>query len=168
MITIDSQIWIYYLDSNAAENSNVINYLDGKNNDGVIFKEKIFVSAIIPLEVAHNFFRNEEIPVEKAYEIIMNTFHLKNLEIKELTISIMDIALKIVAKNRKKGIGGRDAVILAMMEQDQIETIITHDKNILKLNNLRRIDPVFNPPLILEITEDFDQEQFKKRIQELN
>jgi len=164
LISIDSQIWIYYLDSNATESANVIRYLDGNNNDGIIATEKIIINTIIPLEVAHNFFRNEEIDVEKAYEIITSTFQLENMEIKEITLALMELALKIVAKNRRKGIGGRDALILATMEQEQINTLVSHDKNLLELINLRRIDPVFNPPLILEIGDKFDQIEFKNRI----
>jgi len=164
LISIDSQIWIYYLDSNATESANVIRYLDGNNNDGIIATEKIIINTIIPVEVAHNFFRNEEIDVEKAYEIITSTFQLENMEIKEITLALMELALKIVAKNRRKGIGGRDALILATMEQEQINTLVSHDKNLLELINLRRIDPVFNPPLILEIGDKFDQIEFKNRI----
>jgi predicted nucleic acid-binding protein len=167
LISIDSQIWIYYLDANAVENKNVLRYLDGKEEDGILFKEKILITTIIPLEVAHNFFRNEEIDPEKAYEIITNTFHLQNLEIKEVSMALMEEALKILAKNRKKGIGGRDAIILATLEQEQVDTIITHDKNLLELKNLRRIDPVFNPPLLLETGEKFDQTEFKEKLRDL-
>lgn len=79
----------------------------------------------------------------------------------------MELALKIVAKNRTKGIGGTDALLLATMEQEQINTIVTHDKILLELINLRRIDPVFNPPLVLEIGERFDLNEFKRRIQSI-
>lgn len=168
LISIDSQIWIYYLDSNAIENSNVVKYLDGIDDDGVLFQEKILINTIIPLEVAHNFFRNIEIDITKAYEIITSTFHLENMEISEITLTLMELALRIVAKNRIKGIGGRDALILATMEQEQINTLLTHDKNLLELLNLRRVDPVFNPPLILEIGENFDPNEFKRRIQSLS
>lgn len=167
LITIDSQIWIYYLDGNAVENPNIISHLDGKNNDGIIFNEKILLNSIIPLEVAHNFFRNEEINVEKAYEILTSTFRSQNLEIKEISITIMEIAIKLVAKNRKKGIIGRDALILAIMEQEQVDTIVTHNKNILRLKNLRRIDPVFNPPLLFETGEEFHPDSFKKQMQDV-
>ncbi len=167
MISIDSQIWIYYLDSNAKESTNVINFLDGDNENGVLSKEKILINTIIPLEIAHSFFRNEQINAEKAYEIITSTFHLENMEIKEITLTLMEVALKIVEKNRNKGIGGRDALILATMEQEQVNTLVTHDKNLLELLNVRRIDQVFNPPLLLEVGEKFDQIEFKKRIQEL-
>ncbi len=56
MITIDSQIWIYYWDINALEHENVEIWLNGKNNDGILFKEEIVLSAIIPIEVGHHLF----------------------------------------------------------------------------------------------------------------
>lgn len=168
LISIDSQIWIYYLDANAIESTNVVTYLDGMNENGILSQEKILISTIIPLEVAHNFFRNKEIDITKAYEIITSTFQLENMEIKEISLPLMELAIKIVAKNRLKGIGGRDAVILATMEQEQVNTLFTHDKNLLELQNLHRIDPVFNPPLILEIGEKFDQKEFKRRIKNMS
>ncbi len=167
LISIDSQIWIYYLDANAIESTHVVNYLDGIDDEGILTQEKILLNTIIPIEVAHNFFRNKEIDIQKTYEIITRTFHLENMEIKEITLTLMELALRIVAKNRIKGIGGRDALILATMEQEQVNTLVTHDKNLLELVNLRRIDPVFNPPLIIEIGEKFDPNEFKRRIQSL-
>ena len=41
MITIDSQIWIYYWDINAPEHNNVKFLLNGKKKDGILFKEAI-------------------------------------------------------------------------------------------------------------------------------
>ena len=137
------------------------------HEDGILFQEKILLNTIIPLEVAHNLFRNNEIEIKKAYDMITSIFHLENLEIKEINITMMELALKIVAKNRTKGIGGTDALLLATMEQEQINTIVTHDKILLELINLRRIDPVFNPPLVLEIGERFDLNEFKRRIQSI-
>ncbi len=51
MITIDSQIWIYYWDSNAKEHKNITNWLNGKNKNGILFNKDIILSAIIPVEV---------------------------------------------------------------------------------------------------------------------
>ena len=50
MMTIDSQIWIYYLDPAASENANITNWLDGKIEPGILLTEEIGMNAIIPLE----------------------------------------------------------------------------------------------------------------------
>ena len=42
------------------------------------------------------------------------------------------------------------------MEKSGVQTLVTHDKDMLKQRSFRRIDPVFNPPLILEIDQEFD------------
>ncbi len=53
MITIDSQILIYYWDSSAKEHKNITNWLNGKNKDGILFNKDIILSAIIPVEVGN-------------------------------------------------------------------------------------------------------------------
>ena len=54
MITIDSQIWIYYWDINAPEHDNIKTWLNGTEKDGTLFMEEIILSSIIPIEVAHH------------------------------------------------------------------------------------------------------------------
>ena len=36
--------------------------------------------------------------------------------------------------------------------------------HILALSSYRRIDPVFDPPLILEIDEDFNNQNFQEKL----
>ena len=57
MITIDSQIWIYYWDINALEHDNIKAWLNGTRDDGILFKEEIVLNAIIPIEVAHHLYK---------------------------------------------------------------------------------------------------------------
>jgi hypothetical protein len=50
------------------------------------------------------------------------------------------------------------------MERRQIQSIATHNKKLLSLKELYRIDPVFDPPLELEIGSEFDIEEFKQKV----
>lgn len=161
MITIDSQIWIYYWDINAPEHENVKFWLNGKNNDGILFKEKIVLSAIIPIEVGHHLFRLTELKkkLEKdiVEDLILSLISSENCQLIEIDAILLVAAIQKLKKFSAMGIGGRDVLILATMDRLKVSTIATHDKNILALKEYRRIDPVFDPPLKLEIGEKFDE-----------
>jgi predicted nucleic acid-binding protein len=161
MITIDSQIWIYYWDINALEHENVEIWLNGKNNDGILFKEEIVLSAIIPIEVGHHLFRLTEFKkkLEKdiVEDLILSLISSENCQLIEIDAILLVDAIQKLKKFSAMGISGRDVLILATMDRLKVSTIATHDKNILALKEYRRIDPVFDPPLKLEIGEKFDE-----------
>lgn len=62
---------------------------------------------------------------------------------------------------RTAGIGGRDMMILVTMERNGIDTLITHDKNLLTQTKFQRVDPIFSPPLILKKGEKLPPDLFK-------
>jgi predicted nucleic acid-binding protein len=171
MLTIDSQIWIYYLDVNAKEHKNVVSWLNGENNNGVLFKEKIILSSIIPLELAHNFFKTaitrKTLDKDKVEEMIFSLISLENCQLIDIDQFLIFESIKKLKQYGSMGIGGRDALILTTMDQFNVQTIVTHDKNILSLKQIRRIDPVFATPFILEIGDEFDYKDFKQRILDL-
>lgn len=166
MLSIDSQIWIYYFDRNARENPNVTSWFEGENQDGILFSEQIVLSSIIPIEVAHNLFKMSELDKNAIEQLIISFISLDNCQLIDINQALILEALNFLKKLASRGIGGRDALILATMNKYQIETILTHDKNLLSIRELSRIDPVFNPPLKLQPGEEFDLEIFKVKIQE--
>ncbi|MFQ6126407.1 MAG: type II toxin-antitoxin system VapC family toxin [Candidatus Heimdallarchaeota archaeon] len=166
MLTIDSQIWIYYFDANAKENANVANWFEGKNQDGILFTEKIVLSSIIPIEVAHNLFKISQIDRNEIEDLIISLISLDHCQLIEINQTLIFEALSALKKYSPMGIGGRDALIIATMEICQIKTIATHDKNLLSLKELKRIDPIFDPPMEINPGEDFDSEKFKIRVRE--
>ena len=161
---IDSQIWIYFIDPIAPENKNVSLYLEGSEENGILFKEKIILNPVIPMEVAHTLFGNQRLDIKLTYEAITELFHFENVEIKEINQETLTEGLKILAKYRPRGIGGRDALLMSTMLKFNIKTIISNDKNLLSLKELRRINPVFSPPMILEVGEDFNESTYKNRL----
>ena len=88
---------------------------------------------------------------------------MKSCQILELDQFMMLKALDILKSLKDQGVGGRDSIILASMQLYDIQTIATHDKNLLSLTEYRRIDPVLDPPLLLEIGAEFDPEIFDTR-----
>ena len=157
---IDSQIWIYYIDPNAEENENVNLLIEGSNKNGVLFREKIISNPVIPVEVAHSFFANTKLQIDDSYDLVISLFNFENIEIKDFDIENLFDCLKILANFRTQGIGGRDAMILATMKKYYIPTLVTYVKNLLRLTELNRIDPIFNPPLVLEIGNEFDERMY--------
>ncbi len=164
---IDSQIWIYFVDPNSPENRNVSSYLEGDNEGGVLFKENIIINPVIPIEVAHTIFGNPGLDIIISFETITSLFHFENIDIKEIDQETLRDGLNILGKYRLKGIGGRDSLLMATMQKFNVSAIVTNDKNLLSLTELRRIDPIFKPPLILEIGENFNVSQYKDLVKNL-
>ncbi len=151
MITIDSQIWIYYFDPNAPENPNVQKWMNS-----ILPRETIILSTIIPMEVAHNLYAVPKVSKNDIEDLILKWITQENITIVDADQHNMLIALELIKSNRSKGIGGRDCIILASILNQDVETLVTHDKNILRVQNLHRIDPVFDPPLILGKGEEYE------------
>jgi predicted nucleic acid-binding protein len=157
-ILIDSMIWIYFFDINSKENLNVKKWMER-----TLSKEKILLSPIIPLEVGHNLYRVPNIDKNLIENLLLKWLTQKNLQIIDINELIMVQALESLKNLRQLGIGGRDCIILTTMELSNVDTIITHDKNILSLNSINRIDPVFQLPITLNIGEDFNRKEFNEK-----
>ncbi|MBD3196997.1 MAG: PIN domain-containing protein [Candidatus Lokiarchaeota archaeon] len=170
MITIDSQIWIYYWDSNALEHPNTMNWMKGKNKNGILFKEKIILSSIIPIEIGHNLYRlaylRKDLDNYRVQNLLLAILSTENYQIVDIDGVLLVNTIQKMNKLTSLGIGGRDALILETMDRFNVSTIATHDKNILKLNKYKRIDPVFESPLILEKYEEFNEQIFKEKMKE--
>ncbi|MGV9141424.1 MAG: type II toxin-antitoxin system VapC family toxin [Promethearchaeota archaeon] len=171
MISIDSQIWIYYWYPKAKEHSTVKNWIEGSKNDGIIHKELVILSVIIPLEIGHNLYKiaksSKILDVESVSNILFSLISNENVKIIDIDSILLVDALQKMKNYSILGIGGRDTLILATMDKFGLKTIATHDKNTLALDEYKRIDPVFNPPLIFEEGEKFDEILFKQRLKEL-
>lgn len=156
MITIDSQIWIYYFDPNAPENHNVSQWMNANWKTA-----NIALSTIIPLEVAHNLYNIPRMSSDQIEQLLFKWITQKNISILDATQKELIMALKTLKTNRSQGMGGRDCLIISTMTLNNVEVLVTHDKNLLRLTQFSRIDPVFNPPLVLEINQPLDEAEFK-------
>lgn len=171
MITIDSQIWIYYWDINAKEHNNIKNWLNGTNKNGILFKENIILSVIIPIEVGNHLFKLTDITEDFAKntieDLILSLISSENCQLIDIDAILFVNVIQKMKKYSSLGIGGRDTIILATMDRLKVSTIATHDKNILTLKSYRRIDPIFDPPLILEIGEEFNNQDFQEKLKHI-
>ena len=167
MITIDTQILVYFFDPNCLENSNILSWIQNDKKKGIIYNENIVLNAIVPMEIAHNLFRVKNLSTNKIITNITNLISLNNVTIHEINREVIIASLEILKKIGNAGIGGRDSLILATMRMKNIKKIATHDKDILRIVDIERIDPVFNPPMVFKEGEEFDEINFKERIKEL-
>jgi hypothetical protein len=106
--------------------------------------------------------------VSRASEPTLHTtkmvaFVLKNVVLVDFNTRLLAESMTLLGDYRTYDIGGRDASILATMKDQNVVKIATHDKNILAIPDFFRIDPVFSPPLILNVDELFDKEEFKEK-----
>ncbi len=162
IITIDSMIWIYSYDPYAPESKNVKSWLRGK--EGALQTHKqIVLNTIIPLEVLHSIYKKPSVDFTTAYNAALGIIALKNVILVDFNSRLLAESMTLLGDYRTYGIGGRDASILATMKDQNVVKIATHDKNILAIPDFFRIDPVFSPPLTLNVDELFDQEEFKEK-----
>ena len=145
--------------------------MKGTEKDGTLFKEKIILSSVIPIEVGHNLYRTahlrKDLDKEMIEELLLSLISTENCQIIEVDELLLVDVIQKMKDYSKLGIGGRDTLILSTMDRLKVSTIATHDKNILKLKKYIRIDPVFKTPLILDINEEFDEKDFKLRLENI-
>jgi len=106
-------------------------------------REGILLNLTSLLEVAHYFRNLGEAELVARMDKLRN---LTTLTLTDLDAATAEEALKILAKDSDKGIGGRDAVILATMHLKGVKRILTHDKAFKRLDGIRVVDPI--PPNI--------------------
>ncbi len=158
-LVIDSMIWVYNFDPLAPESTNVRKWLYGEH--GALNQHSVFLNTLIPLEVLHSMSRKRTIDFTTAFNATLAIISLENVVLIDFNSTLLSETMILLGEFEKFGIGGRDASILATMQDQHVEYLATHDKNLLSIPNIYRIDPVFSPPLILEQGEDFDPTHFK-------
>jgi len=158
--TIDTNIWISLFHKHNQGHRNVKKWFE----ESVDSFNEIKLSIIIPLELLHNLTKDPKVGYEIPLSFVYSVIQLHNVTTIELTdIRFKQIA-RLLANVRNLGVGGRDTAIIQPLIRG--DTIITHDKNLLMLDNFIRIDPLFDPPLILKLDEKFDQLRFKRMVKQ--
>jgi len=151
MIAVDSMIWIYNCDVHAPEHRNVHLWLEGERGEtGVIDLEDLLINTVIVMEVVHNLRRRVLLPPELVYDYVLKMVTLRNVTVAPVDRELLHTSMRLFERYYSYGIGGRDATVLAAVLRWKADTIATHDKNLLKITDFRRIDPTHHPPRILE------------------
>jgi len=132
-VYVDSNYWIYWMDRRHPEHEFVARAMRRAVKDGIILN----VATLI--EVAHYFRGLEQHEFSSRVDEMRN---LSTLTLVDLDLATADIAVRLLARYAKAGLGGRDAVILATMQLQGVERILTHDRDFRKVKGIAVIDAI--------------------------
>jgi predicted nucleic acid-binding protein len=145
MITVDSNIWIYYLDPTINEHKLALDYVED-----LIRHEEVLSSTIIWLEVSHYLYKTSSIPKEKLCDTLSKLVKLSSMHVIDFDMELYFGTIKVLGEFRNDhkigfSIGGRDASIIAMMKKYRVKTIVTHDRDFIRLAEkgiIHVLDPI--------------------------
>jgi len=133
LIFVDSNIWCYYFDRSAHEHNAVSKKLEKILDDGVA------INTVVAMEVAHYLIKNMGSDVGRTK---MDLFFSYPMEIMNFDQYLARRSVEYLAKYSQTGIGGRDATILASMEELEIKKLMTHDRAFKNLDFIEIVDPI--------------------------
>lgn len=135
MIAIDSNIWIYYLDPTLREHEKVKPALEE-----VIHSEEILTSTVIWVEVAHYLFKVSSLSRSELSQRLKKLLKLSTMKVADFDVDTLSVAIDALEEKYRYRIGGRDAVILAMMKKNGVSKLMTHDRGFVGLVEV--VDPL--------------------------
>jgi uncharacterized protein len=91
------------------------------------------------MEVAHYLIKNMGSDVGRSK---MDRFLSYPMEIMNFDQYLARRSVEYLAKYSQTGIGGRDATILASMEELEIKKLMTHDRAFKRLDFIEIVDPI--------------------------
>jgi len=133
LIYVDSNYWIYWLDSRLPEHKYVSEFMRKAVRTGII------INNITLVEVGHYLRR---LPKEEFLDRMSQIQNLSTLTLIDLDATVTDDAVEMLPEYSSKGLGGRDCIIIATMKLSRINRIATHDQDFRKVKGLRVVDPI--------------------------
>jgi predicted nucleic acid-binding protein len=130
---IDSNIWCYYFDRYAQEHNIVAESLER-----ILAEDDVVINTVVAIEVAHYLIKNLGPKGKKKADVFLSY----PIVIADFDQSIARKAIEYLAKYSQTGIGGRDATILASMQEHGIKRLMTHDRAFSRIDFIEVIDPV--------------------------
>jgi predicted nucleic acid-binding protein len=132
LIFIDSNIWCYYFDRSAQEQDIVSENLEHALEGGVA------INTVVEIEVAHYLIKNLGAQGKRKMDVFLSF----PMEVVDFDQYLAKRSIELLTKFSQTGIGGRDATILAAMEELGIENLMTHDKAFKRIDSIVVIDPI--------------------------
>ncbi len=133
MIYVDSNCWIYWMDSRLPEHRHTIAPMRTAVSNGIIMNYTTLV------EIAHYLRR---LPSEEFSRNIAMIQNLSTLTLADLNDEITQKALELLQHYSGKGLGGRDCVIIATMRDYRVRDMLTHDRAFAGVEGIRVTDPI--------------------------
>lgn len=97
----------------------------------------ILMNYVTIVEVGHYL---RALPPEDFHEKTETILNLSTLTYSDLDNAITRLALDILPRYSKKGLGGRDCVIIATMRTHGVKEILTHDRAFGRVEGLHVVD----------------------------
>lgn len=132
LIFVDSNIWCYYFDRSTIEHDLVSERLEDALESGVA------INTVVAMEVAHYLIRNLGPSGKKKMDIFLSY----PMEVVDFDQYIARRSIEYLSRLSHTGIGGRDATILASMEELGIEKLMTHDQAFKRIDFIVVVDPI--------------------------
>ncbi|TFH28614.1 MAG: type II toxin-antitoxin system VapC family toxin [Promethearchaeota archaeon] len=135
IIFLDSNYWIYLFDQTTKEHAFIKNHFES-----IYGKYQLASNTVVLLETMHYLVKRlgSELVREK-----WKLFMAMDLIIDELTLTGVNAIFEEFVKYFHTGIGGRDASILASMKRlGNIQTLISHDQEFLKIPEIQVLYPI--------------------------
>ncbi len=117
LIFVDSNIWCYYFNRSAQEHGVVSERLEKVLEDGVA------INTVVAMEVAHYLIKSLGSEGMRKMDVFLSY----PMEIIDFDQYLARKSVEYLAKYSHTGIGGRDATILASMEELGTRKLMTHD-----------------------------------------
>jgi predicted nucleic acid-binding protein len=133
LIYVDSNYWIYWLDSRLPEHEHVMKTMRSAIREGIT------MNYMTLLEVAHYL---RPLPKEEFVELTGAILNLSTLTLIDLDGRVADLALGMVPEHAGKGLGSRDCAILATMQLSGVRKIATHDRAFLAIEGIEVVDSI--------------------------
>ena len=132
LIFIDSNIWCYFFDRSALEHDVVSEKLENA------LEGSVAINTVVEMEVAHYLIKNLGAQGKRKMDIFLSF----PMEVVDFNQYLAKRSIKLLARFSQTGIGGRDATILATMEELGIKKLMTHDRAFKRIDSIEVIDPV--------------------------
>jgi predicted nucleic acid-binding protein len=132
LIFVDSNIWCYYFDRSAQEHAAVSERLEQVLENGVA------INTVVAMEVAHYLIKSLGSEGKRKVDIFLS-YPMKMIDFDQC---LARASVEYLAKYSQTGIGGRDATILASMEELGTRKLMTHDRAFKRLDFIEVVDPI--------------------------
>lgn len=132
LIFVDSNIWCYYFDRSTKEHDIVSEKLENALGSGVA------INTVVAMEVAHYLIKNLGPDGKKKMDVFLS-YPMKIVDFDQY---IARRSIEYLSRLSHTGIGGRDATILASMEELGVEKLMTHDRAFKRIDFIDVVDPI--------------------------
>ena len=133
MIYVDSNYWIYWLDSRLPEHRHAKAAMRRAVSGGIL------MNYVTLVEVAHYL---RLLPEDEFSNRLSTMQNLSTLTLADLDHETTQLALEAIPRYSGKGLGGRDSVIIATMRTRGVRDILTHDRAFENVEGIRVIDTI--------------------------